>query len=177
MNLFGEYVYHHSLLRIVAFDQQGLQEAFAQIQSCRDRGYLLGYVAYEAYYALIDETYRSKTPLLFFECFAHREAFTSLPKTHKIFAPQEVRFVDYESYAQQVEAIKEQILEGNTYQGNLTTCFEFVSTLELEEIFAALLYRQDTPYRAFLDTPYGKIASFSPELFFEIKGGGFILSR
>lgn len=167
MNYFGGFLYTHQAHEIVAFDSASLILAFEALQNLQNDYFLLGYIAYEAHLALTQE-YHSSTPLLYFQAFKTKEPFTPTPLNH-IFHPQNPTFIHQDSYTQAINELKNQIKLGNTYQGNFTTFFDFTSTLSPQEIFLSLLSRQNTPYTAFLQTPYESILSFSPELFFSIQ--------
>ena len=168
-SVFGSYTYEEKILELVAYDYQSLVELFEKIEELRERYFCLGYIAYEAYRAFSSHTFISKTPLAYFAIFSSRTPFAP-SKSKDTFAPLFPRWISKEKYLHKVEQLREQIKEGNTYQGNLTTTLTCSSTLSSYEIFLSLLRKQDTNYRCFLPTPFGDVISFSPELFFSIKG-------
>lgn len=168
-SVFGSYAYEGKVLDLVAYDYQGLCEVFEKIEEYRKTHYCLGFVAYEAYQALSSSSFNSKTPLAYFGIFSTQKTFHP-PKSDDVFVPLFPKWIQREEYLDKVRALKEQIREGNTYQGNLTTMFSCTSSLNSYEIFLSILGRQDTPYRCFLPTPFGDVISFSPELFFCIDG-------
>ena len=66
--------------------------------------------------------------------------------------------------------IKEQILNGITYEVNYTYPSVLKSNITGIELYRYLLPRQKTPYNAFINNSHETIMSFSPELFFRIEG-------
>ena len=69
----------------------------------------------------------------------------------------------------ETSSIKDEILNGNTYEVNYT--YDWLVDFRDEELslYDYLLSRQKTPYNAFFKNEYDTVLSFSPELFFEIK--------
>lgn len=168
-SIFGSYSYEDKFLELVAYNQAELIELFEKIEELRGGCYFLGFLSYEAYKAFDSCTFISKTPLAYFGAFRTRTPYTP-PKSQDIFSPLFPQWIGKEEYLHKVQKLREEIKEGNTYQGNLTTTLTCSSTLSSYEIFLSLLNRQDTPYRCFLPTPFGDVISFSPELFFSIEG-------
>ena len=75
-----------------------------------------------------------------------------------------------ESYAEKIAAIQERIRSGDTYQVNFTDRLHFDFCGSADAMFAALSESQPVPYSAFLHGEGWHILSFSPELFFRLKG-------
>lgn len=172
-SVFGPFAYEEKILELVAYDYEGLKELFFRIEELRQKYFCLGFLAYEAYKAFDDHSFTSTTPLAYFGIFSFRSSFTP-PKSNDVFTPLFPQWIAKEEYLHKIEQLKEQIKEGNTYQGNLTTTFYCSSTLSSYEIFLSLLHKQDTHYRCFLPTPFGDVISFSPELFFSIQNEDII---
>jgi len=74
-------------------------------------------------------------------------------------------------YAAKVGAIQEYIRAGDVYQVNFTGRLRFDSSGSPVAMFAALSAQQQVSYSAFLHLGDKQILSFSPELFFRIRGG------
>ncbi len=76
-------------------------------------------------------------------------------------------------YLQMIDAIKEEIREGNTYQTNLTR--RIVAELAAESsstaIFRRLRSRHPAPFSAYIKRPGSTVISASPERFFKIENG------
>ena len=120
----------------------------------------------------------SKIPLIFFRLFSKRIKLAKLTKSvPKIatksslnFMPTILKNIDKIRYAKDFESIKTHLKNGETYQINYTQELHLQSRLNGLEIFSSLLPHQHTKYKAYLNTPFVEIASFSPELFFALKG-------
>lgn len=172
-NVFGSYSYEGKVKELIAYNQKELIELFGEIEKLRESYFCLGFVAYEAYRAFEDSEFTSNFPLAYFGIFSTHTPFAP-PKSEDIFSPLFPKWIDKQEYLAKVQELREQIKEGNTYQGNFTTSFECESSLSSSEIFLSLLNKQSTPYQALLHTPFGEVISFSPELFFSIKGENII---
>ena len=168
-SIFGDFLYSRPCKSFLAHSSKEFREAFDELERYRKQYFCVGFVSYEAYLAFESEDFYSSFPLLYFTAFKHQEPF-SPQKSEDVFFPHHRKFLDKHSYIQKIQSLQNEIKEGNTYQGNFTTFLEFQSTLESKSIFKLLLQRQNTAYKAFLPTPFGEILSFSPELFFQIRG-------
>lgn len=169
ISVFGTYSYEEKVQELTAYNQKELIEVFEKIEELKKKYYCLGFLTYEAYKCFDTPSFHSSKPLAYFGVFRSRTPYTP-PKSQDIFSPLFPSWIHKHSYLAKVQKLREQIEEGNTYQGNLTTTLTCTSTLSSYEIFLSLLSRQDTSFRCFLPTPYGDVISFSPELFFSIDG-------
>lgn len=70
-------------------------------------------------------------------------------------------------YRHQVEAVRERIAAGDTYQCNLTVRLRSQAEGDLSGLYRDLAVAQRGAYNAYLDTGRFVVASASPELFFE----------
>lgn len=77
-------------------------------------------------------------------------------------------------YISKIERIKKYIYEGDTYQVNFTIRAEIELNEELENLFARMIFSQSAEYIAIINNGNNIIMSFSPELFFEIKGDDIV---
>ncbi len=77
------------------------------------------------------------------------------------------------NYLQNIEAIKEEIRTGNTYQTNLTRRIEAQLPLERSSaaIFKRLRSRNPAPFSAYIRRPGSTVISASPERFFKVENG------
>ncbi|MGC9537527.1 aminodeoxychorismate synthase component I [Streptomyces sp. UG1] len=78
---------------------------------------------------------------------------------------------DAETHRGRVEAVRQHIAAGETYQCNLTTRMSGEARGDLSSFYAHLALGQNGAYTAYLDLGRFVIASASPELFFEIRDG------
>ena len=93
----------------------------------------------------------------------------------KDFAMSDCRFgLDRADYCARIEAIKDYIRAGDTYQVNLTSKIAADFSGSAASLYAALRERQKVPYAAFLHGEDWDILSYSPELFFRIENGRMI---
>jgi len=82
--------------------------------------------------------------------------------------------LDRADYCARIEAIKDYIRAGDTYQVNLTSKIAADFSGSAASLYAALRERQKVPYAAFLHGEDWDILSYSPELFFRIENGRMI---
>ncbi len=77
------------------------------------------------------------------------------------------------SFLHAIDAIKEEIRSGNTYQTNLTRQIEVKLDAEgsVAAFFSRLRSRHPAPFSAFIKRPESTVISASPERFFRIKNG------
>ncbi|MBI4361114.1 anthranilate synthase component I family protein [Candidatus Micrarchaeota archaeon] len=73
-------------------------------------------------------------------------------------------------YLAAVNAIKEKIKTGETFQANLSQRFQAETTKNPFDVFIKLNQINPSPYAAYFTTPETTIASASPELLFSING-------
>ncbi len=83
-----------------------------------------------------------------------------------------------DEYLAGIEAIKEQIRNGNTYQTNLTQKLTAILPSELtpQTIFARLRRDHPAPFSAFIQRPDSTVISASPERFFQIEAASITTS-
>jgi para-aminobenzoate synthetase/4-amino-4-deoxychorismate lyase len=78
--------------------------------------------------------------------------------------------IDREEYQRNIDAIRERIREGDTYQVNHTYRLRAPFSGDSLSYFRTLENGQETPYAAWIDTGQFTICSVSPELFFRLDG-------
>ena len=135
--------------------EDDLKNAFDEIEELKKRYYLLGYITYDF-------------KKLYFEVFDKYELY--VPATPKQLGTIIKPLISKEKYIQQVNKIKEYIANGITYEVNYTYPSEVLTNLDGIDLYEALLKKQKTPYNTFLKNKYTNLLSFSPELFFKLKG-------
>ena len=155
--IFGNYRYHKRQATLAAFSPEEVPRTFAALESAALSNYVVGYLRY-------DLTHPSSLPLMWFEVFAEREAYT--PPAANPVVLQPTCALAFSDYAHAIDRIKQFIAAGETYEVNYTCDFTFPYEGESAALFAALSRRQDVPYRFFCANEYETILSFSPELFF-----------
>ncbi|MCQ9290095.1 aminodeoxychorismate synthase component I [Staphylococcus hyicus] len=68
----------------------------------------------------------------------------------------------------QIRRIHQEIIEGETYQVNYTTRLEASQSTDIQTLYKRLTSKMNGHYTAMIDTEALKIASISPELFFQV---------
>jgi para-aminobenzoate synthetase/4-amino-4-deoxychorismate lyase len=137
-----------------------MKTAFSLLEKYRKKYYLLGYISYDFEF-------------LHFDVYENFEKYipSKFSKPYGIIAKP---LISKEGYFKNIELIKKYISEGITYEVNYTYPYEVQSNLDDFELYKALLSKQTTPYNAYLKNDTHTILSFSPELFFKIKGNKII---
>ena len=132
-----------------------LEQAFLRIEKLRKKYYLLGYITYDF-------------KKLYFEVFDKYENYR--PQTPKQLGTIIKPLISKETYINAINKIREYISEGVTYEVNYTYPSEVLTNLNGIDLYEAILEKQKTPYNTYLQTPDLTLLSFSPELFFRLKG-------
>jgi para-aminobenzoate synthetase/4-amino-4-deoxychorismate lyase len=164
---------------IEARDPGEVSNALAAIDSMLAEGfYLAGYIAYEAGFALepslasLASTLPNQEPLVWLGCYRApevRDELFPLDPPAPLASPPQLRYsLQRESYERQVEAVRDLIAAGETYQANLTMEAQWDTDEAPADLYERLLRAQPVPYAALLHPkPDWHILSLSPELFFE----------
>ncbi len=177
MQIFAGCCYRDPAETVAVFSPGDIQSGIDRIQELRDQGfYLLGYMRYS-----LEKSHEKGCPLIFFEAFrscedlrdtANRDAAApgaadtaDLPVGIAV-----IPLISREEYFNKIAFIREQILNGIAYEVNYTYPSLVKASISGLSLYNYLLRRQQTPYNAFLENRYETIMSFSPELFFRIKG-------
>lgn len=133
--------------------------------------YAAGFLTYESAKAF-DPSFKVKEnyemPLLWFGIFT--EPLNEQIKSENDFALMEWRpSISVEQYNHAIKQIKQNIMQGNTYQTNYT--IRLHSTFQGDSIayYERLKKAQDANYCAYIDIGDFKVLSVSPELFFHVK--------
>lgn len=165
---------------------------FSQIEAAQNSGYYVaGWMSYEFGY-LLEENSRSlfdeknaptstlaefgvfKKPNVFDHKTGHHDfpidesAPTKFKASYKL--QNVVPNIDYSTYLSAITQIKELIAAGDTYQVNYTLKMKFDFSGSQEELYRDLRRNQSVSYGAFIRFGDEYTLSFSPELFFSIKG-------
>jgi para-aminobenzoate synthetase/4-amino-4-deoxychorismate lyase len=180
-------LFEHPVQRIAAWTGEELSEAFLALEEQRRRGFhACGYLAYEAGYFMGDGHFECPPPLarglplLDFFTFETFRPMTG-PEVadwllHAAGSDESVTIHDValtetiETYRRKIEAIKESILDGNTYQANFTFKYRFRFEGSTIALYRKLRERQRVEFGAYMELPEYEILSFSPELFVRKQG-------
>lgn len=166
-----------------------LSENFAKLADLQRQGfYLVGYVSYEAAYALDDIIHlpiEHDFPLLHFMAFKHCQKLTQ-PEVadylqKQIAHPEQEAFLydiqfgfAKENYFPKIDQIKEHIRNGDTYQVNFTGKYNFKTQGNPIKLYQHLRERQPVEYSALFHLQNHQILSLSPELFFKKTGDSML---
>lgn len=168
MQIFADKKFENPLKIIEAFDNKSFVEAFSQIEKLRKRFYLLGYIRYEAKDIFLGKKIKSKYPLLYFEAYKDTKEYQYKLQQENYFTTEPA--IDFKTYSKAISRIKKEISNGNTYEVNYTYDYKIKINLDGFDLYNSILPRQKTPYNAYIKNKYEEILSFSPELFFKLKG-------
>lgn len=176
MQIFKDMVFENPIEIIEAFDNESFKKAFSKIEDFRKRPncYLLGYIRYEAKEIFLGKEIKSDFPLLYFEAYQEgKMARRKEGRQNSAFRPIDLstyQLIDYKTYAENINRIKEQIACGNTYQVNYTYDWKIETQMDGFDLYNSILHNQITPYNSYIKNKYEEILCFSPELFFELEG-------
>ncbi len=137
--------------------------------------YAAGFIAYEAAPAF-DAALRVRTlptlPLLWLGLYERVDVLDRLPDRDRVTYSlgEWIATVPWGEYERAIDAIKNCIADGETYQVNYTYRLRTVFTGDAWNFFVRLVRQQPRGYAAFVDTGRYVICSASPELFFQLAG-------
>ncbi|MCF6764951.1 aminodeoxychorismate synthase component I [Thiotrichales bacterium 19S3-7] len=169
---------------IICFQQDKLELAIQQIERYQKNGfYAVGCINFETGYLLDDALasyYRhSQFPLLAFKIFkqVHYLSKYDLPKFLTKYRLNQASFIynfhlidDYEVYQQQFNNVQNALKNGETYQINLTSKYNFEFQGQALDFYFKLIQQQSASYCAYMEFNQWQILSISPELFFKKEG-------
>lgn len=173
--IYSEKTFTNSVETVIAFDNEGVKNAFRRLEELKNNLHIVGYIRYETKDVFLGKKIKSKLPLMYFECFKNYEKFSAPQNPPQVFLKLKPE-ISYETYANAIKKIKEEISNGNTYEVNYTCDFSVETQYSAEEIFYGILGKQKTPYCSLIKNKFEEIISFSPELFFR-KDGNLILTK
>jgi para-aminobenzoate synthetase / 4-amino-4-deoxychorismate lyase len=153
-------------------------EAMAAAQA--GGNYLAGYFSYELGYALEPKLAkllppRRAVPLLWFGVFAAPAAQLDFAEAGRAYAGPLKHEWDAAAYQARFERVRELIAAGDFYEANLTFRSRFAFAGDPLALYREL--RPGARYGAYLDDGERAVLSFSPELFFDLKADGRIVTR
>jgi para-aminobenzoate synthetase/4-amino-4-deoxychorismate lyase len=186
------FLFTNAVRTIAAASLDEIPGLFRQIEEALASGlHVAGYVGYECGYHFerfdgIAAT-SSDLPLVWFGVYSapaiydHAtgclEGGLDLPAMEHVAEEVPERFAEHvelaiarEDYCAKIQAIKQYIAAGETYQVNFTDRVCVATKLSADQAFRALLQHQSVAYGALLNVGSQHILSLSPELFFRIEG-------
>lgn len=177
-------LFQNPVEEIVAHSPESLFGAFNRMEAERNRGrYLVGYLAYEAGYSLVDkfDIPPATGPLLHFYSFdvVERPSAEELEKIYfsNFDSNQESLQIDdlelsesQAEYLSNINEVKKYLSNGDSYQVNYTFRMSFQLKGQPLALYRSLRQRQPVSYSAFLNFSDYSILSLSPELFIQKQG-------
>ncbi|WP_096013738.1 chorismate-binding protein [Campylobacter lanienae] len=167
-SIFGKYLYRDLKSEFICFNKDELNQALKTIQKIKNL-YFVGYIVYD-----ISKT-ASNYPIAHFKGYKNKEIFKpdksfefSIFKPY--FYPQIVKNLSKKEYEKAFNQIKDELASGNSYQINFTNELQISTKASSKEIITLLLSRQKSRYFGYFKSEFCEIISFSPELFFKLKG-------
>ncbi len=170
MAVFGDKQFDGLVERVVCFCSSDVRAAVARVEELARSYHVVGYMRYELKDVFLGKDFVSDLPLVFFEAFKSCSDYVPSYSTDELLLDVRPMW-SYGRYAEAFEAVKEDLVEGNTYEVNLTQPFEIHASMGDAALFDTLRHRQPTPYAAFIENEYESVLSFSPELFFSLRDG------
>ncbi len=141
----------------------------------RGKGVAAGFLAYEAapgFDSALHTRPASSIPLAWFGIYEQPEILPSIPLSASAYqvSPHWTASITRQEYDAAIQAIKNHIASGDTYQVNYT--YRLSSSFQGDPLayFAVLARAQKALYTAFVHTGRFVILSASPELFFSLQG-------
>lgn len=137
-------------------------------------GFAAGFVSYEAAPAFepaISTLDSDDFPLVYFCLYPEAPEVIDLTQQYSVYS--ELEFspdIDFAEYNRVFKRIKQDIIDGNTYQVNYTCRLKSGTLTEPELFFFWLFQHHPMPYSAYFNTGNFQILSLSPELFLQKTG-------
>ena len=166
-------------LKVITTDHTNeVSAAMEAIQTYVDKGYYAaGYIAYEAAAGLnhkLKVRHGGTLPLLWFGIYTKPINFIFHAQGHSTdhdFNDRWQASVNWTEYEQALNAIKQRIYDGDTYQVNYSFRLHSQFRGNPWHFFQRLHAAQQAKYSAYLDLGRFKICSVSPELFVSLNAG------
>lgn len=167
-SIFGKYLYRDLKSEFICFNKDELNQALKTIQKIKNL-YFVGYIVYD-----ISKT-ASNYPIAHFKGYKNKEIFKAQKSFEfsifkPYFYPQIVKNLSKKEYEKAFNQIKDELVSGNSYQINFTNELQISTKASSKEIITSLLSRQKSRYFGYFKSEFCEIISFSPELFFKLKG-------
>ena len=167
------FTFHKPIHRMIAKKYDAVGEVLDHAEYYQQKGYYVAiYLPYEAakYY---NESFQLKVPEngIYAACYVFEQPEIEQNRDEKMSLNQSLAFRFTESKKQiqdQIVRIQQEIIEGQTYQVNYTTRLEAPITMGIHSLYRQLTSQANGHYTALLDTEELKVASISPELFFQM---------
>lgn len=177
----SNYYFYNPIKEILAYDRDSLELAFCQLEMLQQQGlYLAGYISYEASYYLKDELkhlrlFNGEKPLLHFVAF--KDLSHDVPSFSCAGASISLMLdnLSLDDYLVDFEKVQQALINGESYQINLTKSIKANTEFSSLEIYESLKQSQLVKYAAYLPFLNPDIISISPELFFKKENNNILV--
>lgn len=174
------YYFYNPTTEVIAYDEKSLEQAFDKLQNLQSQGlYLAGFISYEASYYINKKLVHLRTAndgkLLHFVAFknySNKIPYLSIADG-KIDLMIDTLSID--DYQKKFNKVQEALINGESYQINLTKNIFANTNLSSQEIYNKLKQLQPVKYATYLPFLEPDVISISPELFFKKEGGNLIV--
>ncbi|MBI5974027.1 chorismate-binding protein [Staphylococcus canis] len=167
-----QYTFDNPVLTLVAKHLSEVGSIVDEAEHYQKKGYYVAlYLPYEAA-AYYNDNFKVYTPQD--EVYAACYVFDKPINEDKDMRIQQFEMPEFygvqssESIQTQIRTIHEEITAGWTYQVNYTTRFKSKATAPISQLYTFLTQKGNGNYTVMIDTKALKIASISPELFFQV---------
>ncbi|WP_202922021.1 MULTISPECIES: bifunctional anthranilate synthase component I family protein/class IV aminotransferase [unclassified Campylobacter] len=167
--VFGDHIYQDFAFSFSARNYQETKTFFEKIKQYKQEYFIIICVKYEFYTYLFDTNFTSKKPYIYALCFKKRSIFKLNLNPFMRYYPTLTQKLDKKAYCKAFKKVLKSIKKGQSYQINLTQKLKLRTKIPSFELFKLLTKEQNAEYKAFLQSEFGEILCFSPELFFKIK--------
>ncbi|UXR78724.1 MULTISPECIES: aminodeoxychorismate synthase component I [unclassified Staphylococcus] len=167
------YTFHNPVVSSIAHNISEVGQVVAEAERLQQAGYYVAlYLPYEAaaYYNADFQTYTPEDGI-YALCYAFESPLQEVINT-EMFEQKKYpsfRFTETpQTITDNIRAIQQEIVDGWTYQVNYTTRLEASVSTPIHALYSQLTQQANGNYTALIDTDDLKIASISPELFFQV---------
>lgn len=175
------YRFSQVVAELIAFSATELHQCLEKINHYQQQGfYCVGYISYETGFVLNKPLQHlvvpSNSPLL------HMLVCQSRQLIEPVKVKAETKLIDtmhlhqeYKAYVHAFDKVRQALMQGNSYQLNLTWRCDISSHLDSLTLYRQLALHQLVDFAAYLPFSTATVLSFSPELFFKKKGENLTL--
>ena len=174
------YYFYDAVKQVIAHDKESLELAFYELENLQQQGlYLAGYISYEASFYFKDELKDLRSPndekLLHFVAFKNYShdipSFSCMGRSIDLMLDN----LSFDDYLVDFEKVQQALINGESYQINLTKSIYTNTKFSGLEIYESLKQSQLVKYAAYLPFLTPDIISISPELFFKKENNNILV--
>lgn len=167
-----DYYFYEPIKEIIAYDKDTLESSLKELEILKQQDlYLAGYISYEASYylnnkleCLCSNSDRKLLHFVAFKNFSHN--IPTSPNANKAINLM-MDNLSFNDYQQSFAKVQQALVDGQSYQINLTKNIYANTTLNSQDLYTMLKKQQPVKYAAYLPFLNPDIISISPELFFK----------